>query len=201
MTTPELQRLESLFEASIATKKASQAVLIPSILEAGNKLYSSLSAGHKILVCGNGGSAADAQHFSAELLNRFEQERAPLPALTLTADTSALTSIGNDYAFDFVFSKQVLALGQVGDVLLALSTSGNSKNILEAVQAAHQKGMSVLALTGNTGGTLAHLLQKRDLELRVPATSTARIQEVHILILHCLCDCIDRLYLKESSSS
>ncbi len=170
----------------------------PLIAKAADMLSKHLQNGHKILACGNGGSAADAQHFSAELLNRFERERAPLSAISLTTDTSTLTSIANDYHFNHIFSKQILALGQPGDILLAISTSGDSPNILEAIRAAHQKQMLVLALTGKNGGQLASLLQPTDLELRVPHNRTSHIQEVHILILHCLCDLIDHLLLEPS---
>jgi D-sedoheptulose 7-phosphate isomerase len=146
----------------------------------------------KILSCGNGGSAGDAQHFSAEMLNRFEMERPGLPALALSTDTSTLTSIANDYSFEQVFSKQVRALGQPGDVLLAISTSGNSPNVVEAVSAAHERSMFVVALSGRDGGRVAPLLAADDIEIRVPAESTARIQEVHLLAIHCICDLIDR---------
>lgn len=145
----------------------------------------------KVLACGNGGSAGDAQHFSSEMLNRFERERPALPAIALTTDTSTLTSIANDYHFDEVFAKQIRALGQAGDVLLVYSTSGNSANIIKAVHVAHEKGMPVVALTGKDGGALAATLNEADIEVRVPSDSTARIQEVHLLISHCLCDLID----------
>ena len=152
----------------------------------------SLMSNGKILACGNGGSAADAQHFAAELLNRFELERPPLAALALTTDSSTLTSIANDYDFSQVFSKQVRALGQPGDVLLAISTSGNSANVIQAIQAAHDREMLVVALTGRDGGGMASLLLPEDVEIRVPSKVTARIQEVHLLAIHCLCDLIDR---------
>jgi D-sedoheptulose 7-phosphate isomerase len=145
----------------------------------------------KVLACGNGGSAADAQHFSSELLNRFELERPGLPALALTTDTSTLTSIANDYAFADVFAKQVRALGQPADVLLAISTSGNSENVVRAIQAAHERGLRIVALTGRDGGAMAPLLVSGDIEIRVAAERTCRIQEVHLLIIHCLCDLID----------
>ena len=145
----------------------------------------------KILCCGNGGSAGDAQHFSAELLNRFEQERPPLPAIAITTDSSTLTAIANDYDFNEVFSKQVMALGQAGDVLLAISTSGNSRNIMEAMKAAHERNMVIVVLSGKDGGTMAPLLKDSDVEIRVPSDRTARIQEVHLVVIHCLCDFID----------
>ena len=149
----------------------------------------------KILSCGNGGSAGDAQHFSSEMLNRFEMERPGLPAMALTTDSSTLTSIANDYCYEDIFSKQVRALGQPGDCLLAISTSGNSENVLRAVQAAHERNVQVVALTGRDGGKMAGIYREGDVELRVPATSTARIQEVHLLVIHCLCDLIDRRLL------
>jgi D-sedoheptulose 7-phosphate isomerase len=145
----------------------------------------------KILCCGNGGSAAQAQHFSSELLNRFERERPGLPAIALTTDTSALTSIANDYRFDEVFAKQIRALGQPNDILVLFTTSGNSGNILNAASAAHDREMVVVALTGRDGGALAPLLRESDLEIRVPSMVTARVQEIHLLVIHCLCDLID----------
>jgi D-sedoheptulose 7-phosphate isomerase len=150
------------------------------------------------MACGNGGSAADAQHFSAELLNRFERERAPLAALALSTDTSTLTSIANDYHYDQVFAKQVYALGRKDDVLLAISTSGNSPNVLAAIAAAHERDTRVVALTGKDGGKIAAALAENDILLCVPADRTARIQEVHLLILHCLCDGIDILLLGDA---
>jgi D-sedoheptulose 7-phosphate isomerase len=146
----------------------------------------------KILTCGNGGSAGDAQHFSSELLNRFEQERSGLPALALTTDSSTLTSIANDISFNQIFARQIQALGHPGDLLLAITTSGKSPNILAAVDAAHEKELTVIALTGRDGGDLATHLYATDVEIRVPSDSTARIQEVHLLTIHCLCDLIDR---------
>lgn len=152
----------------------------------------------KILVCGNGGSAADAQHFSAEMLNRFERERPGLPALALTTDSSTLTSIGNDYRFEDIFAKQVRALGQPGDVLLAISTSGNSANINLAVDAAHERGMACVALNGRNGGRLTAMLADGDVDICVAGPSTARIQEVHGIVIHCLCDLIDYQLLGEA---
>ena len=145
----------------------------------------------KILCCGNGGSAGDAQHFSAELLNRFERERPGLPALALTADSSTITAIANDYSYEEIFSKQVSALGQAGDVLLAISTSGNSANVIQAIKAGRDREMLVVALTGNDGGEVARSLSDKDVEIRVSSNSTARIQEVHLVVIHCLCDFID----------
>lgn len=184
-------RVTRLFDDSIATKQAALKTLVPPIVEAGRLMANALQAGHKIMSCGNGGSAADSQHFSAELLNRFERERAPLAGIALTTDTSTLTSISNDYDYNEVFSKQVRALGQPGDVLLAISTSGNSANVMRAMQVAHEKGVHIVALSGRDGGKMAPMLKAPDVEIRVPAKVTARIQEVHLLALHCLCDLID----------
>lgn len=166
-------------------------MLAPAIAAAGSRMAHSLSEGGKILSCGNGGSAADAQHFSSELLNRFERERPAMPAVALTTDSSTLTSIGNDYDYAEIFAKQIRALGRSGDVLLAISTSGNSENVRRAVGAARERDVAVVALTGRDGGTIAAELGDRDIELRVPADRTCRIQEVHLLIIHCLCDAID----------
>ncbi|MDY6943074.1 MAG: phosphoheptose isomerase [Pseudomonadota bacterium] len=186
-----IERINRLFQESITTKQQALGTLAHPIAEAGAMMASALANGHKILSCGNGGSAGDAQHFSAELLNRFERERPALPAIALTTDGSTLTSIANDYAYEQVFSKQVEALGQRGDILLAISTSGHSPNVIKAISSAHDKGVSVVALTGRDGGPMADLLKPNDIELRVPGQSTARIQETHILIIHCLCDLID----------
>lgn len=188
--TPQ-DRLTQLFVDSIETKQKALPVLTPAIAHAIEAMVTSLINGNKILSCGNGGSAGDAQHFSSELLNRFERERPSLPAIALTTDTSTLTSIANDYSYNEIFSKQIRALGLAGDVLLAISTSGNSANVIQAIQAAHDKNMKVIALTGKDGGDMASLLQDDDIEIRVPSTSTARIQEVHLLVIHCLCDGID----------
>lgn len=199
MTSPSQlsasERVRRLFEDSIEVKAASMDVLAGPIAIAAEKMCRCLDAGGKILSCGNGGSAADAQHFAAELVNRFEAERAPLAGLALTTDSSTLTSIANDYRYDLVFEKQVRALGRKGDVLLAITTSGNSATVLEAVRAAHEAGLRVVALTGNGGGRLAPLLAAQDAHICVPHTRTVRIQEVHLLALHCLCDGIDHLLL------
>jgi D-sedoheptulose 7-phosphate isomerase len=184
------QRVRRHFEESIATKQAA-IVLAPAIAAAAATMTRCLLEDGKILSCGNGGSAADAQHFSSELLNRFELERPGLPAVALTTDSSTLTSIANDYAFVEVFAKQVRALGQPADVLLAISTSGNSENVVRAINAAHERGLRVVALTGRDGGAIAGALVGGDIEIRVPAERTARILEVHLLIIHCLCDLID----------
>ena len=186
-------RIRNHFLDSIETKRNALEELIIPIKHAANCISDSLLNEGKILSCGNGGSAGDAQHFSAELLNRFEIERPGLPAVALTTDSSTLTAIANDYEYDQIFSKQILALGTNRDVLLAISTSGNSPNIIKAVQAAHERNMQVLSLTGNKGGKLAKLLKGDDIEIRVPSDRTARIQEVHILVIHCLCDIIDSI--------
>ena len=185
------ERVKQLFKASLETKQKSLETLPGVITVAANLIVDSLLAEGKVLSCGNGGSAGDAQHFSSELLNRFERERPSLPAIALTTDTSTLTSIANDYSYQEVFSKQVRALGRKGDVLLAISTSGNSRNVLEAIKAAHQRNMKVVALTGRDGGAMKELLLSTDIEIRVPSAVTARIQEVHLLVIHCLCDLID----------
>lgn len=184
-------RIIDQFNASIDTKTYSSEVLPAYIEQASLKMVQCLINDGKILSCGNGGSAGDAQHFSSELLNRFERERPGLPAMALTTDTSTLTSIANDYSYNDVFSKQIRALGQPGDILLAISTSGNSSNVIQAIQAAHDREMNVIALTGRDGGDMASLLSQEDCEICVPSTSTARIQEVHLLVIHCLCDMID----------
>lgn len=185
------ERVTQLFNDSIATKQAALKALVPVIVSAGQLMAEALRHERKIMSCGNGGSAADSQHFSAELLNRFERERPGLAGIALTTDTSTLTSISNDYEYNEIFSKQVRALGQKGDVLLAISTSGNSPNVMRAIDAAHEKGVHVVALTGRDGGKMAAQLKSPDVEIRVPAKVTARIQEVHLLTLHCLCDLID----------
>jgi D-sedoheptulose 7-phosphate isomerase len=190
-----LQRIHEHFAESIATKQTAADALAESIVAAGQVMTESLLADGKILSCGNGGSAADAQHFSSELLNRFEMERPGLPAMALTTDASTVTSISNDYSYDEIFSKQVLALGKPQDVLLGISTSGNSENVIRAINAAHDRGMKVVALSGRDGGRMASLFAEGDVEIRVPASRTARIQEVHLLVIHCLCDLIDTTLL------
>ncbi len=181
------------FRESAQLKLASVDMLAPAIARAAALLVVCLRGGGKLLVCGNGGSAADAQHFSAELLGRYERERAGLPAIALHADTSTVTAVANDYGYEQVFARQVQALGRPADVLVAISTSGNSPGILRAVEAAQREGLGIMALTGRDGGALAPLLRSTDVEIRVPAQVTARIQEVHILVLHCLCELIDEL--------
>lgn len=193
-----VEHIKKTFSETIEVQTATADKLSDVIGKAALLLVKVLLNNHKILCCGNGGSAADAQHFSAEMLNRYESERPSLPAIALTTDTSTITSIGNDYGFNEIFSKQIKALGQAGDVLLAISTSGQSKNVIEAVIAAHQRDMLVIALTGRDGGEIAPILTSSDIEIRVPATSTARIQEVHGIVIHCLCDIIDRQLFQAS---
>lgn len=185
-------RIKQIFNDCIQTQMTAADTLSQYIADAANKMVEALLSGNKILCCGNGGSAADAQHFSAEMLNRFEAERPSLPAIALSTDTSTITSIANDYHFNEIFSKQIKALGHPGDILLAISTSGNSKNIIDATVAAHHRKMSVIALTGRDGGNIPPLLQTSDIEIRVPSESTARIQETHGIVIHCLCDIIDK---------
>jgi D-sedoheptulose 7-phosphate isomerase len=191
-------RIQQQFKDSAATKASALAAMAAPIEAATRRMVHSLAAGGKVMACGNGGSAADSQHFAAELLNRFEKERPPLAAIALTTDTSTLTSIANDYRYEDVFAKQIQALGRRGDVLLAISTSGNSPNVIEAIHAAHAHGVTVVALTGRGGGKIAALLAADDIHLCVPAERTARIQEVHLLTIHCLCDGIDALILGET---
>ncbi len=188
-------RVRSQFAESIQTKEVAGAAMAGAIAAAAQAMAACLKAGSKIMACGNGGSAADSQHFAAELVNRFEKEREPLAAIALTTDTSTLTSIGNDYRFEDIFAKQIKALGRSGDMLLAISTSGNSANVIEAIAAARARGVRVVALTGKGGGKIATCVGPHDFHLCVPASRTARIQEVHLLVLHCLCDGIDALLL------
>jgi len=185
------KRIEKHFSDSAQLKLATAPGLAGPIARAAQIMTDSLKSGGKVLACGNGGSAADAQHFSAELLGRFERERQELAAIALTTDTSAITAIANDYSYDMIFAKQVRGLGAKGDILIAISTSGNSNNVVEAMNAARTKGMIVVALTGRDGGKMGALLGANDVHLNVSSNVTARIQEVHILILHCLCDAID----------
>ncbi len=191
-------RVREHFAESIATKQAAVDVISESIAVAGQLMAQSLLDDGKILSCGNGGSAGDAQHFSSELLNRFERERPALPAMALTTDASTITSISNDYAYEEIFSKQVRALGKPQDVLLGISTSGNSENVCRAITAAHERGMKVVALSGRDGGRMADMFEEGDVEIRVPATRTARIQEVHLVCIHALCDLIDTALLGEA---
>ena len=193
-----IERIRSNFTESIQTKINAADAIITMVAEASEEIAQALLEGHKILSCGNGGSACDALHFSSEMLNRFKQERPALPAIALTGDVAAISAIGNDYHFSDIFAKQVRALGQKGDVLLAMTTSGNSPNIINAMKAAHDKEMVVIVLTGQEGGKVPDYLQERDIEIRVPAHDVARIQETHLLVIHCICDIIDfRLFAHE----
>ncbi|CAK7032057.1 Phosphoheptose isomerase [Saezia sanguinis] len=189
------QRIQQAFFESADLKYQTAEQLAPIIASGVSIIVDALTNGGKILVCGNGGSAADAQHFAAEFTGRFERERPGLAAVALNTDTSALTAIGNDYGFDVVFSRQVQALGNPGDVLLGISTSGNSPNVMKAIEAAHQREMTVIALTGKGGGKMLDMVQETDLHITVPHNRTARIQELHILILHCLCEGVDNVLL------
>jgi D-sedoheptulose 7-phosphate isomerase len=185
------QRILAHFQDSADLKMKAAPGLVQPISQAIELMFGALSNGNKILACGNGGSAADCQHFAAELVGRFERERFPLPALALTTDTSILTAVGNDYSYKDVFAKQVQAFGQAGDVLLAISTSGNSANVLAAVEAALEREMRIVAMTGKDGGQLAKMLTDADVHINVPHARTARIQEVHLVTIHCICDGID----------
>ncbi|HUX91695.1 MAG TPA: phosphoheptose isomerase [Gallionellaceae bacterium] len=190
-------RIYKHFDDSAQVKLQSKDVLAQPIAASAQAMVSCLQKDGKILCCGNGGSAADAQHFAAELINRFEMERPPLAAVALTTDSSVLTSIANDYDYNQIFSKQVLGLGRSGDVLLAISTSGNSTNVVAAIGAAHERNMCVIALTGRDGGKMGAMLKAGDIHICVPTQSTARIQEVHLLVLHCICDGIDHMLYGE----
>ena len=190
-----ISRIDKNFQDSISTKQLAADVLAEPISRAAQMVTQCFLDGGKILSCGNGGSAGDAQHFSSEMLNRFEMERPGLPAIALTTDSSTVTSIANDYDYSLIFSKQVTALGQAGDILLAISTSGNSGNVNLAIDAAHDREMSVIALSGKSGGGMTSRLSLNDIEIRVPSESTARIQEVHLLVIHCICDLVDHQLL------
>lgn len=185
------QRILGHFNESAELNTRAASILAQPISDAVNMMFAALSQGNKILACGNGGSAADCQHFAAELVGRFERDRLPLPAIALTTDTSILTAIGNDYGFQEIFIKQVQAFGQPGDLLLALSTSGNSPNVIAAIEAAKDREMGIIAMTGNGGGKIGDLLSETDVHICVPHDRTARIQEVHLLVIHCICDGID----------
>jgi D-sedoheptulose 7-phosphate isomerase len=188
-----IAHLRTHFEEGVELRRRMAETLPAELVKAGQAMASAVRAGHKILSCGNGGSAADSQHFAAEMVGRFERERPGMPAISLTVDTSALTAIANDYDYDHVFSKQVEALGQAGDMLLGISTSGNSKNVIEAMKAAQSKGMAVVALTGRDGGAMAKMLRPGDFHLNVAHPRTMRVQEVHLLCIHSLCEVIDNV--------
>ena len=190
--------LEHFNESAELKKKAAQELALP-LSRATDLMYNALTQDNKILACGNGGSAADCQHFAAELVGRFERERMPLPAIALTTDSSIMTAIGNDYSYQDIFIKQVQAFGQPGDILLAISTSGNSANVIAAIEAAHERDMHVVALTGKDGGKIKELLNENDVEICVPHNRTARIQEVHLLTIHCICDGIDAALFGEDT--
>ena len=189
--------LRKHFDEGVELRQRMAETLPAEIARAGEALAAALKAGRKALACGNGGSAADSQHFAAELVGRFERERPGLPAVALTVDSSALTAIANDYDWDRVFAKQVEALGAAGDFLLAISTSGNSKNVLEAIRAAHAKGVHVIALTGRDGGEMGRMLRAGDFHLNVAHPRTMRVQEVHLLVIHCLCEVVDNVIFGE----
>lgn len=192
-----LNRVSQHFSASIELKIQTMPTLAPRIVRAGQMMAKCLQKQHKILTCGNGGSAEQAQHFSSEMINRFEKERRSLSSLALTTDTSILTSIANDYAYEKIFSRQINALGKAGDILLAISTSGNSPNVFKAIEVAQAQNMLIVLLSGREGGKTARQLKETDIEIRVPHKSTARIQEVHLLIIHCLCDIIEQILFSE----
>jgi D-sedoheptulose 7-phosphate isomerase len=185
------------FDESIELKRRTAELLAPRIAQAGEALAAALKGGNKVLACGNGGSAADSQHFAAEIVGRFERERPGMPAVALTTDTSAITAIANDYSYDVVFSKQVESLGRAGDFLLGISTSGNSKSVVEAIRAAQARAMRVIALTGRDGGAMAKMLGPQDFHLNVAHSRTMRVQEVHLLVIHCLCDAVDNVIFGE----
>jgi phosphoheptose isomerase len=186
-----LERIRHSFTESIQTNINTADILSDIVALASQKVVQCLLDGHKIMSCGNGGSACDAIRFSSEMLNRFKHERPGLPAIALTADIATLTSIANDHHFNDVFAKQLRALGHSGDILLAISTSGNSANVINAIKAAHDKKINVIALTGGDGGRISGILQEEDIEIRIPAYEVARIQETHLLIIHCICDIVD----------
>jgi D-sedoheptulose 7-phosphate isomerase len=190
-------RIRRHFADSAQLKLDAAELLAPAIANAAAVMTGALLADGKVLACGNGGSAADAQHFAAEMVGRFERERPELPAISLATDSSILSAVANDYSFEQVFAKQVRALGGRGDVLLAISTSGNSPNVIAAIEAARDREMRVVALTGRGGGRIARMLHDADVQVCVPHERTARVQEVHLLIIHCLCDAIDAALLGE----
>jgi D-sedoheptulose 7-phosphate isomerase len=188
-------RASQHFLDSIAVKQAAEKILPQQVARGIVAMTDCLRSGGKVMACGNGGSAADAQHFAAELIGRFERERQELAAIALTTDTSILTAVGNDYSYDEIFVKQVRGLGKKGDILIGISTSGNSKNVVKAIEAAKKMGIKIIALTGNGGGRIVSLLDADDIHLCAPSTRTARIQETHLVLLHALCDGVDHLLL------
>jgi D-sedoheptulose 7-phosphate isomerase len=189
--------LKKHFEEGIELRRSMAETMPAQIARAGEALALALKSGKKVLSCGNGGSAADSQHFAAEMSGRFERERSGLPGIALTTDTSALTAIANDYGFDRVFSRQVEALGQAGDFLLAISTSGNSQNVIEAIKAAQARNLAVIALTGRDGGAMGKMLRPQDFHLNVAHPRTMRVQEIHLLVIHCLCEVVDNVIFGE----
>jgi D-sedoheptulose 7-phosphate isomerase len=195
------QRIQQHFIDSADLKYQAAPLLSKPIADAVQALLACVTSGGKVLVCGNGGSAADAQHFAAEFVGRFERERPELAAIALTTDSSILTAVGNDYGFSVIFSRQVRALGQTGDVLIAITTSGNSDNVLKAIEAAHERDMVVIGLSGHGGGKMTRTLRDTDVHICVPHDRTARVQEVHLLTLHCLCDAVDDLLLGDTEST
>lgn len=195
------QRIQQHFIDSADLKYQAAPILSKPIADAVQALLACVTSGGKVLVCGNGGSAADAQHFAAEFVGRFERERPELAAIALTTDSSILTAVANDYGFSVIFSRQVRALGQAGDVLLAITTSGNSDNVLKAIEAAHEREMVIIGLSGRGGGKMTRALRDTDVHICVPHDRTARVQEVHLLTLHCLCDAVDDLLLGDTEST
>lgn len=195
------QRISGFFAAGIQAKQDTLAPALPQLLAAGDLMARQLTTGNKILSCGNGGSAGDAQHFSSELINRFERERPALAAIALTTESSTLTAIANDYSYERLYSRQVEALGRQGDILLAISTSGNSANVIAAIRSAQSQSMPVVALTGRSGGNMAKALGDNDIEIRAISDSTARIQEMHLLFIHCLCDYLECTLFPESAAT
>ncbi len=194
------QRIEQHFIDSADLKYQAAQVLSKPIASAIAAILACVTSGGKVLACGNGGSAADAQHFAAEFVGRFERERPELGAIALTTDSSIITAVANDYSFEQIFAKQVRALGQAGDVLLAITTSGNSGNVLAAIEAAHEREMTVVALTGRGGGKMNQALRETDVHICVPHDRTARVQEVHLLTIHCICDGVDALLLGDQGN-
>lgn len=195
-----LEQIKNNFTESIQTQIAASELLAASIEHAGMVMVQCLLGGNKIITCGNGGSAGHAQHFCSQLLNKYETERPSLPAISLNSDISTLTAIANDYEYNEIFSKKLRALGHNGDVLLAISTSGNSRNIIKAIESAVSRDMPIIALTGTDGGDISGLLGENDVEIRVPSARTSRIQEVHLIVLHCLCEIIDNTLFPQDAT-